>query len=73
MLRLFISEAEAEARSKNNCYSDRKGERIMYKIIGEYKDNEPEEIDTADDYRDALYLKGEYQMAFGPEWVIYIE
>jgi hypothetical protein len=45
----------------------------MYKIIGEYKDNEPEELDTADDYRDALYLKGEYQMSFGPEWEISIE
>ena len=45
----------------------------MYKIIGEYKDNEPEEIDTADTFRDALYLLAEYEMAFGPEWVLRIE
>jgi hypothetical protein len=44
----------------------------MYKIYGTYKGNR-ELIDETDDLNNALYLKGEYQMAYGPEWTITIK
>ena len=45
-----------------------------YKIIGTHRIlNEPEEIDTTDNEKDALYLMDEYKLAFGPDWRITIE
>ena len=44
----------------------------MYKIYGTYKGNR-ELIDEADDLNSALYLKGEYQLAYGSEWTITIK
>jgi len=43
----------------------------MFIIIGQYRDHEPEEIDTADGPQDARIMVGEYRMAFGPEWQIW--
>ncbi len=37
----------------------------MYKIMYKYKNQKPEEIDSADTYKDAKYLLHEYQMAYG--------
>lgn len=45
---------------------------MAYKIIGTYK-GKSEVIDTADDRQEALYLKAEYQLAFGAPWRIIIK
>ena len=42
----------------------------MYNIIGLYKFNEVEVIDTADSRIKAIRLVNEYRMAFGNEWII---
>ena len=42
----------------------------MYNIIGLYKFNDVEVIDTADSRLEAIRLVNEYKMAFGNEWVI---
>jgi hypothetical protein len=44
----------------------------MYKIMGTYQGN-TEEIDEADTRKEALYLLGEYRLAFGSEWVLRIK
>jgi len=42
----------------------------MYNIIGLYKYNDVEVIDTADSRSEAIRLVNEYRMAFGNEWII---
>jgi len=44
----------------------------MFKIIGKYKNNKPEEIDEAETLKEANYLVGEYRLAFGFEWSIWV-
>lgn len=44
----------------------------MYKIMGKYK-GRIEEIDTADDHKEAEFLLGEYRMAFGPDWTLWVQ
>ena len=41
-----------------------------YKIMGKYKNQPKEEIDRADSLREANYLLGEYQIAYGNDWTI---
>jgi hypothetical protein len=41
----------------------------MYDIIGVSQYGR-EVIDTAESLRDALYMVGEYRLAFGPGWTI---
>ena len=42
----------------------------MYNIIGLYRYNDVEVIDTADSRIEAIRLVNEYRMAFGNEWII---
>ena len=42
----------------------------MYNIIGLYRYNDVEVIDTADSRIEAIRLVNEYRIAFGNEWVI---
>ena len=44
----------------------------MYKIMGKHNDC-TEEIDTADEWSEAIYLVDEYTMAYGSDWEIWIE
>lgn len=46
---------------------------MSYKIMGRYKNRPVEEIDTAETHKEAQYLLGEYVMAFGSDWQIWIE
>ena len=46
--------------------------RTIYKIMGTYQ-GETEELDETSDLRDAEYLLGEYRMAYGREWRIFIQ
>jgi hypothetical protein len=48
------------------------GKMSKFEIIGTYR-GESEVVDETDDRKDAEYLKGEYQLAFGPEWRIRIK
>lgn len=41
----------------------------MYLIVGKYQDSS-EVIDRAYTAKEASYLKGEYEMAFGNDWDI---
>jgi hypothetical protein len=41
----------------------------MIRIMGTYQ-GRTEEIDTADTAAEARYLVAQYQLAFGPAWVI---
>jgi len=43
-----------------------------YKIIGTYR-GKSEEIDIADDRKEAEYLRNEYALAYGSEWVVTIK
>lgn len=43
-----------------------------YRIMGNYQ-KKTEEIDHADDEKEALRLQGEYQIAFGKDWSIWVE
>jgi hypothetical protein len=40
-------------------------------IWGRYKKNKPEIIDTAESMKDAVYLVGEYRMAYGRDWLVW--
>ena len=44
----------------------------MYNIIGILNDR-IEILDNAEDYENAEYLREEYQIAFGNNWIIEIE
>lgn len=41
-------------------------------IWGRYKDRKPEVIDRATNKRDAAYLAGEYRLAFGKDWKVWL-
>ena len=43
---------------------------MIYEILGLYKFNEVEVIDTTDSRLEAIRLVNEYRMAFGNEWTI---
>tara|TARA_R100000734_G_C3200340_1_gene19440 strand:+ start:10 stop:156 length:147 start_codon:yes stop_codon:yes gene_type:complete len=43
-----------------------------YKIIGIYN-GEKEEIDTAKNKKEAIYLMNEYKLSFGNNWIIKIK
>ena len=45
----------------------------MYKIIGFYRNNDAEILDTANNKSEAIRLAEEYELAFGNEWIINIE
>jgi hypothetical protein len=42
----------------------------MYEIVGCYKGCRPEVVDTASDEGEAIYLLGEYRIAYGPKWTL---
>ena len=42
----------------------------MFKIVGSYKGRPFEEIDIANDEEEAIYMKEQYEIAYGNEWVI---
>lgn len=42
----------------------------MYKIFGVHQGNK-EQLDSADNLREAKYLVKEYRLAFGIGWIIY--
>ena len=44
----------------------------MFKIMGKYNGN-IEEIDSFDSRREAVQMLGEYRMAFGSSWELWIE
>jgi hypothetical protein len=44
----------------------------MLKIMGRYN-GVTEELDTAKDQQEAEYLLGEYRLAFGAGWTIWIK
>ena len=44
----------------------------MYRIIGKYQ-GKSEVLDETETMKEAIYLKQEYLMAFGPGWIISIE
>lgn len=44
-----------------------------FKIMGSYKGREAEELDTASTPQEAQYLKGEYVMAYGQDFKVWIE
>lgn len=44
----------------------------MYKIMGRYRDNEPEEIDEFDDRSVAEAMLDEYSTAFGQGWELWV-
>jgi len=43
-----------------------------YRIMGKYR-NRSEEIDCTDTEKEANYLVSEYQMAYGSDWVVWVE
>ena len=43
-----------------------------YRIWGSYQGKKRELIDTATNPKSAIYLKGEYQLAFGKDWELTI-
>ena len=45
----------------------------MFVILGHYAGAEVEEIDTEDTKEEAEELLAEYQYAFGPTFILYIE
>ena len=46
---------------------------MNYTIQAKYRDEEFEEVDTADTRKTALFLKKEYMMAYGNEFTIKIK
>lgn len=40
-------------------------------IWGRYKRNKPEIIDTAESMKDAVYMVGEYRLAYGQDWLVW--
>jgi hypothetical protein len=47
-------------------------EKQEWEIIGKYR-GKKEVIDSANGKQDAEYLRSEYQMAFGNDWIITIK
>ena len=54
------------------CNDDCSKVKKHYRIMGNYQ-RSTEEIDHADDEKEALRLQGEYQIAFGKDWSIWVE
>ena len=40
-------------------------------IWGRYKRAAPEIIDTAESMKDAVYMVGEYRIAYGQDWLVW--
>lgn len=40
-------------------------------IWGKYKDRPIEKIDSASTQKEAIYLRNEYKMAYGQNWIIW--
>ena len=51
----------------------REGKELMYVIMAKYKDCEAEEVDSTDDKKESYFLRNEYQMAYGPDFKVWIE
>ncbi len=45
---------------------------MIYQIVGTYK-NKKEVIDEASDISDALYLRRQYEISYGYDWIIETE
>ena len=45
---------------------------MAYRIMGSYR-GRAEEVDTADSEKEANRLLGEYRMAFGAGWTLWVE
>jgi hypothetical protein len=45
--------------------------KYAWTIMGQYRKEEPEEVDRARDRDEANYLVGEYRLAFGQHWRIW--
>lgn len=45
----------------------------MYRIMASYKGGTPECVDECDDEREANRLVGEYRMAYGPDFRVWVE
>ena len=45
----------------------------MYEIVGLYRNNVSEVLDTADNKVEAITLAHEYRLAFGDQWIIKIK
>ena len=45
----------------------------MFKIVGKYKNNAWEELDSFDTYPEAIKMLSEYIMAYGQGWKIDIK
>ena len=45
---------------------------VSYRIMGKYR-GKTEELDTTNSAKEARYLEREYQLAFGADWIIWIE
>jgi hypothetical protein len=43
-----------------------------YRIMGNYEGT-TEEVDSTDDKKEAIRLRGEYQLAFGSSWSVWVE
>jgi hypothetical protein len=48
-------------------------EEIMYTIWGKYGNHKWEEVDEAETKESAVYLLGEYRLAYGSEWQLKIK
>lgn len=46
---------------------------MRFRIMGQYNSRPQEELDTAETESGAKYLMGEYRLAFGAGWRIWIE
>jgi hypothetical protein len=45
---------------------------LEYPIFGKYQNGETEEIDTAEDHKEAKRLLDEYRMAYGEGWSLWL-
>ena len=45
----------------------------MYRIVGQYRRGDIEDIDTAEGEAEAHYLATEYALAFGADWQVWVE
>lgn len=45
----------------------------MYKVRGKYKGHPWEDIDEFDTLEEAIAMRNEYRIAFGPDWMIRVK
>jgi hypothetical protein len=45
---------------------------VTYKVMGKYR-GKTEELDSTTSAKNAHYLEGEYRLAFGRDWTIWVE